>query len=591
MFKLTEFSKIAKSGHEIELSDDQKGVPALKAASVGFKGKVLGFLSHVPLLKDLGAVKNYVEKVRVRNSQVLGVFIQALAVRFGNVAANQAVRENGIDFSGRTPLTSRSISKLIGDASRIKRSNGLHNVVITSGESYGLSQNVNFSIPKFPAHNAAVNTGSSSKPAHKAAAKANSSSGAAHNAVANGSQPSASQPSATAANASVSASQSSETAGDTAASIRSSSSAPSSMPFSADTSNGSAASGVANSSPASEPANSPAAKLDPFKRVQGFANLGNTCYANSALKFLMFSIGIPQLNEHLQGVIDRSYDEGKKLCAEKFMNVINASIVNNPNSGNRFVDDYVEKELTEFFEELQKQPAFGNMDGSGEVGFKIVGEQQDARDFLARVTDLFKLNGKDFSPINLESKWTHNGLERNASDNPAPAYYKIVTVNDSSTSLQEIIDKSYAAEHGVTVRWNSDDVENVQATKIHQWVVDEIGKLDRFNLNIEAVQDGPVDSPAKKLNLQSIDFNSKVKMPVLDKSTNQTWMVSFEPREVVIHDGSVNGGHYYMYSKREQPALGWAKHDDRQVLSKHEIAPEEQPKLISFAVVEKQLLE
>ncbi|WP_454007716.1 type III secretion system effector BopA family protein [Alcaligenes sp. Marseille-Q7550] len=583
MFKLTEFSKIAKSGHEIELGDYQQGSPALKVASVGFKGKVLGFLSHVPLLKDLGAVKNYVESVRVRNGQVLGVFIQALAVRFGNVAAKQAVCENGIDLSGRTPLTSRSISKLIGDASRIKQSNGLHNAVITSGESYGLSQNVNFSIPKFPAHNAAVNTGSSSKPAHKAAANANSSSGAAHNAVANGGQPSV-----TAANASVSASQSSETAGDTAASTRSTNSAPGSIPVSVTTASDWAASKVTNPSPVSEPANSPAAKLDPFQHVRGFANLGNTCYANSALKFLMFSIGIPKLSEHLQGVINRSDDEGKKTCAEKFMNVINASIENNPNSKKTFIVGYVKEELADFFEELQKQPAFGNMDGSGEIGFKIVGEQQDARDFLARITDLFELNGKDFSPINLESKWKYYDLEREASDNPVPAYYKVVTINDASTSLQGIIDKTYAAEPGVAVRWNSDDTENVQATKINRWIVDEIEKLDRFNLNIEAVQEGPIDSPAKKLNLQSIDFNSKVKMPVLDKSTNQTWVVSLEPRDVVIHAGNTTGGHYYMYSKLSK---GWSKHNDSMVSLEAHIPPREQPKLISFAVVEKQLLE
>ena len=107
-------------------------------------------------------------------------------------------------------------------------------------------------------------------------------------------------------------------------------------------------------------------------------------------------------------------------------------------------------------------------------------------------------------------------------------------------------------------------------------------------MNIEAVQEGPIDSPAKKLNLQSIDFNSKVKMPVLDKSTNQTWVVSLEPRDVVIHAGNTTGGHYYMYSKLSK---GWSKHNDSMVSLEAHIPPREQPKLISFAVVEKQLLE
>ncbi|MEI8599880.1 type III secretion system effector BopA family protein [Shewanella sp. PP-Sp27a-2] len=104
------FSHAAKLDGRLTLVDTPEGIPTIIAAKEGFKEKLLSMLSHIPLLKNTQAVQDYVNGLSLDNKQVLGVFLQALAARFGHDAALDIV--DAVDLSGHTPLTLRTIEQL-----------------------------------------------------------------------------------------------------------------------------------------------------------------------------------------------------------------------------------------------------------------------------------------------------------------------------------------------------------------------------------------------------------------------------------------------------------------------------------------------
>lgn len=104
------FSHSAKLDDRLTLVDTPEGIPTIIAAKEGFKEKLLSMLSHIPLLKNTQAVQDYVNGLSLDNKQVLGVFLQALAARFGHDAALDIV--DAVDLSGHTPLTLRTIEQL-----------------------------------------------------------------------------------------------------------------------------------------------------------------------------------------------------------------------------------------------------------------------------------------------------------------------------------------------------------------------------------------------------------------------------------------------------------------------------------------------
>lgn len=107
---INSFSAAAKLDGRLSLADNRDGIPTLITAKAGFKEKVLSVLSHIPLLGQMQAVRDYVDALSIDNRQVLGVFLAALSARFGDEAARNA--SDAIDLSGKQPLTLRSIVQL-----------------------------------------------------------------------------------------------------------------------------------------------------------------------------------------------------------------------------------------------------------------------------------------------------------------------------------------------------------------------------------------------------------------------------------------------------------------------------------------------
>ncbi|MHA3904385.1 type III secretion system effector BopA family protein [Castellaniella sp. WN] len=438
MIELNEFSRLANLGHRIEVRDN-KGMPTPQAAQVNFKGRILLALSHVPFLRKLQVVNEYVNKYRQANAQALGLFLSALSQKFGAEAADVALTRNKVDLTGATPLQKRIVERLINTA---------QDQFNTTGHAQGAA-------------------------------------------------------------------------------------AP---------------------------------------HICGFKNLGNTCYANSALKFLICSIGQKHLIDHLDNFSKTTTNRNERDAAEKLVNVINASFsTNSP----------LEEELHALFSSLQELDIFQTREENGQLLFKIIGMQNDAQEFLAKLTDVFGFSEIDGCAMTCQQSLL-NGETRRRSPSEL-SYCHDTTVSNPDLTLQGIVDQTHQPEK-VQLRWNEGDQENTEVTQIKQWSVPDLSELHRFNLHINALNVGSSSYVPIRVHLNA-KFTDDVKLKVLDEQTGDEWMVTFEPREVIIQTGDAISGHYYMYSK--QDANNWLRHNDTMVHSCSSPRSGDQAKLIGFAVKQK----
>lgn len=307
----------------------------------------------------------------------------------------------------------------------------------------------------------------------------------------------------------------------------------------------------------------------------GFHNLGNTCYANTALKFLIHSIGKKRLIEHLEQVQQNATAPSKQECAAKFIELIKAAYDSKKP---------LHRELRDFFASLQKQDNFcAKPDGSS---FTIVGDQNDTQEFLLELSACFDLGMLNTNVLQIQSTLV-NGREKRAPHIADAAYCQDAYLTNSEQAdfdLQQIVNTLTTRQDDVSMRWNNNDSEDTTVSRVQQWVTPDIQKVDRFNLHINAMDYS--DGIAARLILNA-DITKPVRIPVIDQKTGVEWALTLEPRDIIIHAGGVVGGsntagHYYMYSRREQGS--WTLHDDKSVERGQDINQNEQAKMISFAV-------
>lgn len=119
--EMNAFNEAAKLNGRLALADNLGGAPTIISAREGLKEKLLSMLNHVPLLKDTRAVKEYVSGLSIDNRQLLGVFLHALASRYGNEVAMNV--SDNLDLSGHSPLNARTIERATTEA------DGLHSLI------------------------------------------------------------------------------------------------------------------------------------------------------------------------------------------------------------------------------------------------------------------------------------------------------------------------------------------------------------------------------------------------------------------------------------------------------------------------------
>lgn len=273
-----------------------------------------------------------------------------------------------------------------------------------------------------------------------------------------------------------------------------------------------------------------------LRAMAGFDNLGSTCYANAALKFLIHSIGPQRLTRHLQAFAADG-DAQQREAAEGFMQLI--------------TDTYSEtgptrQQLSDFLAAVQQLPAFSAINADNALDFPIVGRQQDTDEFLTKLSQSFQLHALYASEITL-----HGGLDTFATE---AQYWTILQPASPDDTLQAILDRTPAAG------WQL----SLQRARPHLTVRLENARQDPQALGL--------------ISHRNFDFNQAVRLHATEG--NLTTILTLEPREVIEFRGTDQSGHYVAYAKDAQ----WIRYDDDQVTALSQMPALEQVRFINFAV-------
>lgn len=110
--ELNQFTQGIKS-NPLVLSDSPTGDPILVTAKFGFADKILQWMSNIPLLSNIPAVKDFICNQTEENQKVLCIFINALAHEYSEEVANTIVEQ--MDLSCRTHLSARLVQQIMND--------------------------------------------------------------------------------------------------------------------------------------------------------------------------------------------------------------------------------------------------------------------------------------------------------------------------------------------------------------------------------------------------------------------------------------------------------------------------------------------
>ncbi len=274
--------------------------------------------------------------------------------------------------------------------------------------------------------------------------------------------------------------------------------------------------------------------------MAGFANLGNTCYANAALKFLLHSVGRECLIAHLDMFWENSKDAQETQAAEDFIHLI---------MGAHAETGLVSNELDAFLRSLQQLAAF-NAKKEDQFGFQIIGRQNDASEFLARVSESFGLSALMGSTVDLDKGYVISG-----------EYWATMVLQTGDGTLQGALNQA----------------RNVQGAP--DWVVSDIEQLGQLPLRLDHSQ---------QVDTAQFDFDQLVQVVVTDQKSQQKSRLTLQPMQVIAHQGTAQSGHYYTYTKEHDGR--WTCHDDVRVTVSPRIACGGKPTLINFSVVLKDAL-
>lgn len=278
------------------------------------------------------------------------------------------------------------------------------------------------------------------------------------------------------------------------------------------------------------------------KKMIGFANLGQTCYANAALKLLIHSIGPGALMSHLEN-ISATISPEKIESVQEFVHLIRTA--HTPQQSTAGV-------MKSFFTTLDKTDHFY-------LG-KIIGQAQGTSYFYVAMHGLFeieKINNGDFSLIR-QTTGT-NGARRIEQQSDI---LHILLPDADDMNLQALVN-TYSRK------------ADARSTCQYQFQTTDEKALKTVNFMV-----GPgVGSKTDQLN-----FNDTVTIPVYNKTSGKKFIATLEAKAIVFPKSSQPGvTHYVSYLKYD--GKGFSLHNDGNVADGVEIKENNYPELISFSVI------
>ncbi len=308
---------------------------------------------------------------------------------------------------------------------------------------------------------------------------------------------------------------------------------------------------------ASELASSAALPVTAFHadRTPGLPNLGGTCYANAGLKFVLYAFG---------------RDATTRPAAPE------DSLNNAASSGNAIADfigtlaaraDISDQQLRDLFSKLKDAPEFQMFDKGGPY------VPHDATDFVEGVVESLKLDSLASHKVRLcRSPEPNQPMETHGE--PTCIINASLDGNDKNLDLQAILERKLLA--------SNDAVAVNSQYSIQGLAVDDIAPLRGFALRV-TYSSGALATAGARQPTTNIQYDKTVELNITDLEFESSQiLVTLAPVAVVMHQGTTDGGHYYMYRKA---AAGWERHDDGDVTQVRAIPSNERPVLIGLRVV------
>lgn len=312
------------------------------------------------------------------------------------------------------------------------------------------------------------------------------------------------------------------------------------------------AAAIAPSSPASaltstssnQAAGSGPAPADEFsgKKMIGFTNLGQTCYANAALKLLIHSIGPAALMSHLENISATIHPE-KIESLQEFVNLIRTA--HTPQQSTAGV-------MKSFFTTLDKTDHFY-------LG-RIIGQAQGTSYFyeaMHRLFEIEKIHNGDFS---LTREFTRTDGSKEFEQQSDILHILLPDADDMD--LQALVN-TYSRK------------TDASSTQQYQFQTSDEKAVQTVNFMV-----GPgVGSKTDQLN-----FNDTVTIPVINRISEKKFIATLKAKAIIFPKSSQPGvTHYVSYLKYDGP--GFSLHNDWSVADDVEIQEKNYPELISFSVV------
>ncbi|WP_158997789.1 ubiquitin carboxyl-terminal hydrolase family protein [Pigmentibacter ruber] len=289
----------------------------------------------------------------------------------------------------------------------------------------------------------------------------------------------------------------------------------------------------------------------------GTENLGNTCFANSVHKLLWSYLrksNFP-LNNNLQREFFAFMESLSMKMDAVYHNPSNVEVLNSK-------DPFFREALYKIFTEITQTLLYRT--GSGSInGLVITKDQIDADEYFRLLSGFFELNEtpesfyvssqiklKDgtLKPIYTESlvngKFTKNIYY------PINLIKNINNINDLiNHNLKETIDGFFDSDTGIT--------QSVE--KQTYFTLDDLNKApNRIILTLKRfTQQGA--NLVKNTDIVTFPEVFPIHFYSLKDNLKSTTQRAYGVKAVIIHHGTLNGGHYYAYLKEKNK---WYKHND-----------------------------